>query len=362
MTKVYIVHYCDDKFPHQDSAKWDAIIDEIQSINPDKIIILSSTEAAAENIYEPFYDKVLPYLEKTNKIVNVITPHLKNTYIRNPRFVCEQTYGNVMAAYPNFLCSANKPYYWDFGSASVPPYRDVYQFSYLYSCYNVRVAEHRIKMVDALARENLIDRGMVTFHYPEKAEWKYYDGQKRSDEAAYSKESHDHFRYPASFQKCFMDIVCETWYEPKMFHITEKTLRSIAFFKPFLTLSSKGFYKEYLCDYFGLELYDELFDYSFDDRDSLEERINGIVINIKRFENLSKAELSNLYISLIPKLISNKAKITEILYNKNKIVPDAFKFMLSDDDVTLYGMTENSLFEYMHRMGWCKKYKVNRGI
>lgn len=362
MTKAYIVHYCDDKFPHQNSAKWDAIVEEIRIINPDKIIILSSTEAAAENIYEPFYDKVLPYLEKANKIVNVITPHLKHTYIRHPRFVCEQTYGNVMAAYPNFLCSANRPYYWDFGSGSVPPYKESYQFPYLYSCYNVRVAEHRIKMVDALARERLIDKGMVTFHYPEKAEWKYYDGKKRSDEAAYSKESHDHFRYPASFQKCFMDIVCETWHEPGMFHITEKTLRSIAFFKPFLALSCKGFYKEYLCDYFGLELYDEVFDYGFDDKDSLEDRIDGIIDNVKQIESLTNAQLSNLYISLIPKLISNKAKITEILYNKNKIVPDAFKFMLNDDDVTLYGMTENSLFGYMHRMGWCKQYKIIRDI
>jgi len=169
MTKAYIVHYCDDKFPHQDSEKWDSIIEEIRIINPDRIIIFSSTECAVENIYEPFYDKVLPYLEETNKIVNVITPHLENTYIKNPRFVCERTYGNVMAAYPNFIASVNIPENWDFGSGAVPPYRENYQFSYLYSCYNVRVTESRVKMVDALTRENLIDRGMVTFHYPEKA-------------------------------------------------------------------------------------------------------------------------------------------------------------------------------------------------
>ena len=361
MTKAYIVHYCDDKFPHQDSEKWDSIIEEIRIINPDRIIIFSSTECAVENIYEPFYDKVLPYLEETNKIVNVITPHLENTYIKNPRFVCERTYGNVMAAYPNFIASVNIPENWDFGSGAVPPYRENYQFSYLYSCYNVRVTESRVKMVDALARENLIDRGMVTFHYPEKAEWQHYDGKKRSDEAAYSKESHDQFRYPASFQKCFVDIVAETWHEPGMFHITEKTLRSIAFFKPFLVLSCKGFYKDYLCDYFGLELYDEVFDYDFDNMESLQDRVDGIVSNIKKIENLSGHELSNLYISLIPKMIRNKLKLIDILYDKNKIVPDAFKFMFTEDDVTLYGMTENSLFGYMFQMGWCKQYKINRG-
>jgi hypothetical protein len=360
MTKAYIVHYCDDKFPHQDDAKWNDIVEEITIINPDKIIILSSTEVAFENIYKPFYDKILPYLEHTNKIVNVITPHLDNIIIKK-RFYCERTYGNVMAALPNFLCSGNKPYYWDFGSGSVPPYRENYQFSYLYSCYNVRVAEHRIRMVDALAREKLIDRGMVTFHYPEKVEWKYYDGKKRSDEAAYSKESHDQFRYPASFQKCFVDIVAETWHESTMFHVTEKTLRSVAFFKPFLVLSCKGFYKDYLCDYFGLELYDEVFDYDFDNMESLQDRVDGIVSNIKKIENLSVHELSNLYISLIPKMIRNKSKLIEILYNKDKIVPDAFKFMFEDDNVTLYGMTENSLFGYMYQMGWCNQYKINRG-
>ena len=362
MTKAYIVHYCDDKFPHQDNEKWDSIIEEIKIINPDRIIIFSSTECAAENIYEPFYDKVLPYLEETNKIVNVITPHLENTYIRNPRFICERTYGNVMAAFPNFISSANVPENWDFGFGAVPPYKNYLQFPYLYSCYNVRVSESRVKMVDALAREQLIERGMVTFHYPERVEWKYYDGKVRSDEIAYSKESSDHFRYPASFQKCFVDIVCETWYEPGKFHATEKTLRSIAFFKPFLVLSCKGFYTDYLCEYFRLELYDELFDYSFDTKDLLEDRIDGIIDNIKRFKALNQNELKNLYISIIPKLIRNKSKLVEILYNKDKVVPDAFKFMFHDDDVTLYGMTENSLFEYMYRMGWCKMYKINRGI
>jgi hypothetical protein len=216
-------------------------------------------------------------------------------------------------------------------------------------------------MVDALARENLIDRGMVTFHYPEKAEWKYYDGMKRSDEAQYSKESHDHFRYPASFQQCFVDIVAETHYEPGLFQLTEKTIRSVAFFKPFLVLSCKGFYKDYLCDYYGLEMYDEIFDYSFDNEELLENRIEGIMTNIKKIEKLTSVEISNLYISLIPKLIRNKAKLIEILYNKTKIVPDAFKFMLGNNNVTLYGMTENSLFEYMYRMGWCNRYTVNRG-
>ena len=359
MIKAYIVHYCDDKFPHQDDAKWNAIIDEVKTTDPDRIIVLSSTEVAVENIYGPFFDKIGKYLKRTGKVVNVVTPH--STEILRPNIICEKTYGNVMAALPNFLCSANKPFHWDFGSGSVPPYRESYQFSYLYSCYNVRVTESRVKMVDTLARENLIDKGMVTFHYPEKAEWKYYDGKKRSDEAAYSKDSHDHFRYPASFQKCFVDIVAETWHEPGMFHITEKTLRSIAFFKPFLVLSCKGFYKDYLCDYFGLELYDEVFDYDFDNMESLQDRVDGIVSNIKKIENLSGHELSNLYISLIPKMIRNKLKLIDILYDKNKIVPDAFKFMFTEDDVTLYGMTENSLFGYMFRMGWCKQYNINRG-
>jgi hypothetical protein len=359
MIKAYIVHYCDDKFPHQDDAKWNAIIDEVKTIDPDRIIVLSSTEVAVENIYGPFFDKIGKYLKRTGKVVNVVTPH--STEILRPNIICEKTYGNVMAALPNFLCSANKPFHWDFGSGSVPPYGESYQFSYLYSCYNVRVTESRVKMVDTLARENLIDKGMVTFHYPEKAEWKYYDGKKRSDEAAYSKDSHDHFRYPASFQKCFVDIVAETWHEPGMFHITEKTLRSIAFFKPFLALSCKGFYKDYLCDYFDLELYDEIFDYSFDDMELLEDRINGIATNIKKLENLTQRELSRLYILLVPKLIRNKSKLIDILYDKHKIVPDAFKFMLKEQDVTLYGMTENSLFGYMYQMGWCSQYKINRG-
>jgi len=361
LIKVYIVNYCDDKFPHQDTEKWDAIIEEIRTIDPDKIIVLSPTEAAVVNIYQQFFYKIKKYIKETNKIINVVTPHLDSTTVIGKGIRCERTYGNIMASLPNFLSSANAPASWDFGVASVPYYKEKYDFTYLYSCYNVRVAEHRVKMVDALARENLIDKGMVTFHYPEKAEWKHYDGKKRSDEATYSKESHDQFRYPASFQKCFVDIVAETHYDPGMFHVTEKTIRSVAFFKPFLVLSCKGFYKDYLCDYYGLEMYDEIFDYSFDNAELLQDRIEGIIKNLKKLENLSPTELSNLYISLIPKLIRNKSKLIEILYNKEKIVPRALRFMLDNKNVTLYGMTENSLFEYMYRMGWCKQYTINRG-
>jgi hypothetical protein len=108
-------------------------------------------------------------------------------------------------------------------------------------------------------------------------------------------------------------------------------------------------------------MYDEIFDYSFDNEELLENRIEGIMTNIKKIEKLTSVEISNLYISLIPKLIRNKAKLIEILYNKTKIVPAAFKFMLGNNNVTLYGMTENSLFEYMYRMGWCNRYTVNRG-
>ena len=93
----------------------------------------------------------------------------------------------------------------------------------------------------------------------------------------------------------------------------------------------------------------------------LEDRINGIATNIKKLENLTQRELSRLYILLMPKLVRNKSKLIDILYDKNKIVPDAFKFMFTEDEVTLYGMTENSLFGYMYQMGWCRQYKINRG-
>ena len=355
MIKAYIIQNCHSLFPSTDD-EWLFLSKSIEEINPDKIIVHSVTEVAIEELYGNAFIHLKDWCIKNNKIINVVTPHLDKWL--HPHVKCETSYGNIITAFPSFINNMSFPEKYDQGVAIVPYMRGPRNFRYYYSCYNVRVAEHRIKMVDALAKEEWIDKGMVTFTRANEVlrdhhcRWRYYDGRIRMDEDLYSKDSTEHFRKPKSIENCFVDIINETWFEEGRFHLTEKTLRSIAWFKPFLVLSCKHFYKDYFCKKFNLKLYDEIFDYSFDDCDLLEDRISGIIENIRSIINLSEPELQNLYFKLLPKLIHNKSKIIEIMYDKQRIVPEALKFMLEDRPFKLYGMTDDYFFFFLKDMKW----------
>ena len=84
-------------------------------------------------------------------------------------------------------------------------------------------------------------------------------------------------RTPIEYYKTFMVVVNETC--DKTIFFTEKSWLPLLLGRPFLINGGKGMHhrlKEY-----GFKLYDELFDYSFDLKDSTEDRIDGIVQNIK---------------------------------------------------------------------------------
>jgi hypothetical protein len=209
-----------------------------------------------------------------------------------------------------------------------------------------------------LVRENLLEFGTVTFHhpveypgcqYPTKHLWKYHDGSVLVDDQF---ERHvDDYKFSDSFKNSFMDLVTETCYGPDQFFLTEKTLKSIMGFKPFLTLSCCGFYNDYLVKKFGLEIYSELFDYGFDELESVDDRIEGIVENLKRIKNMGINERVDAYIKLIPKMVRNKNKIIEIFFDKQKIIPECLQFITREPDYKIYGDTGEFLF-YLKYMRW----------
>ena len=330
----------------------------IVKINPDKIIIDSETECGVEYIFKNLFDVVEPWLEKNNKIINVLTPHLDNVHIRS-RIIGEMGYANTLSFLGNMI--KNRPdqdppdnYYLQ---NSVAPYfgnLDGKHFNILYTCYNNQPTLHREILVDVLARDNLINEGIVTFHYPQHCNWKYHNGSRLFDEpdyALYSAPQYQPNQFPKSFHKGFFDIVGESQYEHKQ--ISEKTLKSIVMFKPFLVNGCKGFHSEYLFDYMGLKPYTEMFDYSFDSYESIEDRVEGIVNNIKRLSKLTVPERKQLYKDVIPKLIYNKSKMVELLYSKEKIIPKSLQCLMDGNTHHVYG--NSYLIRYMQHMGWIKE-------
>ena len=75
-----------------------------------------------------------------------------------------------------------------------------------------------------------------------------------------------------------VDLITEAYFMDSAL-LTEKTFKPIAYRKPFIILGPRTCHS--LLEWMDFELYDELFDYSFDHLD-YEERFNSIVTQIKK--------------------------------------------------------------------------------
>ena len=91
--------------------------------------------------------------------------------------------------------------------------------------------------------------------------------------------------------------------------VTEKTIKGLFYKKPFLIYSVKGYHK-WLKDN-GFELYDELFDYSFDDRDDMN-RIQMYVKESRRILSIDLKELKKIIEQIKNKLEYNFNRCEEI--------------------------------------------------
>jgi hypothetical protein len=94
--------------------------------------------------------------------------------------------------------------------------------------------------------------------------------------------------------------------------VTEKTYRPILLKHPFLCYGAKNQNKE--ITKYGFELYDEIFDYDFDSKNHISDRIRGIIDNLN---NLKNENYYDLYKKIEPKLIYNKNHALKIRENDN---------------------------------------------
>lgn len=360
MTTVYIVSH-----EHYRNNTYEKEVLQINHLNPDKIVCLCMEELGMEVgephfIFRKFFDNINPWLERTGKVVTLVIPHMNYTMIE-PGVISEACQslifcnGRDVIGTPvaPFQCLSNRP----------TNRKDI-----LFTCYNNNARVERAMMIEALAKNNLIEHGVVTFRYPEgpfllggkwmNYPWKYHDGSRLVDEPDFELNK-NRFRacdLPKSFLSGVFDVVPESRYNPGEFFLTEKTLKSITAVKPFMVLGCKGFHS-YIRDFFGFKLYPDMFDYSFDECDRIEDRIEGIVQNILRIHSLGRLAREKLYTKCVPALLYNKYKVAEIYYDKNKIVPKSLRFLMDGGDHKIYVPDRNhwpAILWHMEAMGWIK--------
>ena len=79
--------------------------------------------------------------------------------------------------------------------------------------------------------------------------------------------------------------------------------------KPFLVIGCAGWYK--IFEKLGFKLYDELFDYSFDEIESFKDRHQAIMTQIKDILNMDRDMLNKKILDIQDKIYYNKRQLLE---------------------------------------------------
>ena len=137
------------------------------------------------------------------------------------------------------------------------------------------------------------------------------------------------------YLKSAVNFVCETQTDIAT-HITEKTIKNFFYKKPFLNFASKNYYK-FLTDH-GFVLYDELFDYSFDEIDQYGKRLKAYIAECERILQMDLKELTSIITTFKDKLNHNYKVCDDISYKVFKGLDDD-KYQIFQDRIENYVST-----------------------
>ena len=337
---------------HREEGNTD-LADKIRDINPDKIILWHQEEIDFEYIFGSMLDELQPWLASNHKFIDVITPHAAAGHGKNrPHIQFEQGLGYLLS----FMTQLRFPEYtsaYDSNTA-LPPHNMLPVADKLYTCYCHNEKPERLRLVDELVGAGLLDAGIVTYHKPNfHGGWRYHDGSRLVDEPEFvlsSGPGMSPMDYARSYFRGAVDVVAESRYAHGEFFMTEKTMKSIMAFKPFLPLSCQHFCTHYLVGHYGLELYTELFDYNYDQEPSVDSRIAGIIHNIKRLQAIDRNQLHRMIAKMMPKMMRNRNRLLELYTDVDKMVPTCMRWLLDSKEYALFG-TDLVIFHYLRERG-----------
>lgn len=221
-----------------------------------------------------------------------------------------------------------------------------FQLTYPYICLNNIRKHHRSKLIDMLAKYDLIRYGAVSWrnichdgltdNYP----YKYWKPKililDFSVNDVFNQET-----MPNEFNNAFMQLVTES--DDTDIFFSEKTATPMFLNKPFLVASTFGFHRELKKQ--GFELYEELFDYSFDDEPDMEHRYDKIAQNLKPYIGLSPIELKEHYNRVAHKIEHNRKLAIKYAFEVPKEIMDLH--LLVEEKVQDYTGPLNNI-KYIH--------------
>jgi hypothetical protein len=127
-------------------------------------------------------------------------------------------------------------------------------------------------------------------------------------------EDKNHYRIIDQYYKSFAQLISES--TSRAFFLSEKTATALLLGKPFLVASCMHYHK--FLKNLGFELYEEIFDYSFDNEPEEEKRYEMLLVNFKKLVKIPKYQLHILQSKVANKLEFNKRHARALAHDMTK--------------------------------------------
>ena len=199
---------------------------------------------------------------------------------------------------------------------------------HLFICKNAHPHHHRCAMLDALALHDLIEPNLVTFasNHMEHTDWTQslgYDWNTWTPESLSIEHTKEDQWYgvPTQYAKTWLEIVCESSVKAEFF--TEKTVKPLLYEKPFVILGPPGM--NATLKKWGFKLYDEIFDYEFDNISDYRVRALHIAQQLADWQqelNKQPQRVYDLKKRMVQKTRYNLIHFLELVLEDKHIDPD----------------------------------------
>lgn len=204
----------------------------------------------------------------------------------------------------------------DFKSSFYKEYKQPHTFDKLYMCLNRKRHQHRVKLVDALKKEKLIEDGHITLggdpdnNIPPLTLPNDYKSTAGDSTVGDRKEGIPNDITSTGkneyWDSHLINIVTETTTSSETF-ISEKTWKPILGLRPFMILGDYKIY-QYLKDY-GIDTFDDIFGTGYNDPD-WNNRLTWIVDTLHKLKDV---DYNLLYNKLLPRLVKNRDMFEEVV-------------------------------------------------
>lgn len=215
-----------------------------------------------------------------------------------------------------------------------------------YTSMNARAHHHRCMFIDLLYHENLFDYGYLSWHNIEQWEYPYkfkywkpvlmsFDNNWINPLGGFKE-----ILLPPKqeFKTSLFSIISES--DDTVLKITEKTVLPIFHKRPFIVQAAPNFHK--MLKNKGFQLFDEVFDYSFDEipNEPQTTSLRRTTAMIKETKKIVNYDPNDLYKILKPKLQHNYLIMMKLIF-KQKLDNRIKSIIQEISDITEYGDVYN---------------------